>query len=226
MIRGRRRRFLTVLFSAIIALSFAWIPQMEAASSGKPGIEDVEYEGNGRVELEFDQDVRFQNLKVTVRDSSGKRYKTRILQTGEDELCFSILNWAAGKTYTCIIEGVRGRSAKGNSWYSVSAAVQIPKKNTALSNDGIKDIEYDVEDQTLSFDFWYRVEFKSSVSVQISKGERIYKAVVDEKDSDGLEVSVSGLKEGKKYSCTIKGIRLKGASSYGSVSGTFVCRYD
>ena len=46
-----------------------------------------------------------------------------------------------------------------------------------------------------------------------------YTAKILEKDSDEMEVRVSGLKKGTKYTVKVSGVRLKSAGgSYGSVS--------
>ena len=45
-----------------------------------------------------------------------------------------------------------------------------------------------------------------------------------EKDSDSIEVKVSKLTLGKKYTYKISGVSAKGTNSYKTISGTFVAR--
>ena len=50
------------------------------------------------------------------------------------------------------------------------------------------------------------------------------KARIIEKDGDGIEVKVSKLTPGKKYTYKISGVSVKDAGSFKTISGTFVAR--
>ena len=45
-----------------------------------------------------------------------------------------------------------------------------------------------------------------------------------EKDKDSIEVKVSKLPIGKKYTYKISGVRVNGANSYKTISRTFIAR--
>ena len=90
-----------------------------------PEIKDVEYEGKGKVEVEFrSKDVQYRKLKVTVKDSSGKTYKVRILGKERDDVDFRIVGYKAGTTYKFTIKGVRRKGEKKYS--SLKGKVWIP----------------------------------------------------------------------------------------------------
>ncbi len=92
-----------VLIALIMALSLAAPPAFASA----PTKEKVTYLGRGKVEVSFLEDAEYRNVKVTVRDTSGKRYKASIYGIDDDELKFRIKKCKAGKTYKFTISGVR-----------------------------------------------------------------------------------------------------------------------
>ena len=49
-----------------------------ASSSSSPKIEEVDYEGNGRVDVDFYGKVKYKNVKVTVKDTAGKKYTAKV----------------------------------------------------------------------------------------------------------------------------------------------------
>ena len=73
---------LLALTLVVLTLISAAIPAMAASAS----IRKTEYEGSGKVEVDFKKDVQYKNAKVTVKDSSGKSYTAKITEKDEDDL--------------------------------------------------------------------------------------------------------------------------------------------
>lgn len=75
--------------------------------TAKPSIESVEYEGKGYVEIDFHKRVQYKNAKVTVKDSSGKKYKAKITEKDGDDMTIKVTGIQSGKKYTFTISGIR-----------------------------------------------------------------------------------------------------------------------
>lgn len=99
-------------------------PAVQAATGTQVRIEEVDYEGNGRVEVEFEGKVKYKNLKLTVKDDRGASYKTSIRKRDNDELDFVIAKVKKGRKYTFTISGVKPRS--GGSYGTVKGSVVVP----------------------------------------------------------------------------------------------------
>lgn len=182
----------------------------------KAAIEKTEYEGNGYVDVDFRRDVRWKNPKVTVKDSSGKKYRVTIVDFDDDDINFRVSNIQAGKTYTYTISGVR--DWKGGSYGSVSGKFTTPKVSSSVK---VKKAKLDWEDRELSIDFNKDVYLDNArITVKDSSGKS-YKANIVDWDDDELEVHMPNLKAGKKYTYKVTGIVAYGASKAASVSGSF-----
>lgn len=81
------------------------------ALADTPGVESVEYLGNGRVEIEFLRDVQYSGLTVTAADADGNPVNVTILETDDDELELRLENVQPQTRYTITVSGVRS----GNS---------------------------------------------------------------------------------------------------------------
>lgn len=110
-----------VVIILAMALSLAVAPSFAAA----PEKERVRYLGNGKVEVDFWGDVRYRKTKVTVRDTSGKKYRASIYYRDDDELKFRIKKFKKGKTYRFTIRGLRAEYTR--SYGKVSGKVKIKK---------------------------------------------------------------------------------------------------
>lgn len=201
--------------AAFILMSVIFMAMFSKQAFAAASIKKVEYEGKGKVDVNFKSKVKYKNLKVTVKDSSGNQKKAKILDKDNDDLDFKILNYKDGEKYTFTIKGIRKKSESNYS--SVSGSITIPKANGSIS---IKKIEYDAKDKEVSFDFDCKVQWKSP-KVTIKKGSKNYVKKIKEKDNDDIEVSVKKLKKGVTYKYTISGIKKKGEKSYTSISGSF-----
>ncbi len=187
----------------------------QAASSNKPVIARIEYEGGGKVEVDFKSRVSYNSVKVSVKDSGGKAYSAKILERDSDELDFKINSVQSGKTYTFTISGIKRSGTSG--YTSVSGSVKVP----SAAKITIGEVEYDAEDRELSVEFAHRVHYKNTkVTIKDSSGKS-YSVRIREKENDEMELYASGLKRGKRYTLTISGIKCQSVSTYTSVSKAF-----
>jgi len=206
-----RRMFATLMITiwAIVAA----VPAFAA-----PKVKKAEYEGKGRVEVDFNSKVKYKNVKVTVKDNKGAAYSTKINEKDNDDLAFTIKNFKTGRTYTYTISGVKKNNE--SSYGKVTGKVTIP---TPTTTPKVKEVDYDKGDREVEFEFTTRVQWKGT-KVTITDGSKNYVTRIKEKDSDSIEVKVSKLTIGKKYTYKISGVRVKGANSYKTISGTFIAR--
>lgn len=73
----------------------------------KVTIKEVDYDkGDKELEVEFKNKVKYKNLKVTVKNSSGKKFTTKILDKESDGLELSVKGLTYGKKYTITVSGV------------------------------------------------------------------------------------------------------------------------
>lgn len=121
------------------------------------------------MEIDFRRDVQYKNLKLTVKDSTGKTYAAQILQRDEDDLTFQVQNIQPGMKYAYSLSGVRaGRSGK---YGKVSGKFSVPsaKPTTPLA---VKRAVYDAGDRELDLDFNQKVSYKNlKVKVKDSAGK-------------------------------------------------------
>ena len=203
------KRLFALLLAAALLLSA--VPAFAASAS----IRKVEYEGSGKVEVEFKKDVQYKSAKVKVTDSDGKSYTAKISDKDEDDLTFKVSSIAAGKTYKFTISGVR--AGRSGSYGSVSGSFKTPSPKKV----SIRSLDYDREDRELEIEFNCDVQYKSlKVEVQDANGKS-YSVKIRDKDEDSVEVRISGLKKGTKYGVRVSGVRAEGADSYTYVSKTF-----
>ena len=199
------------ILTTIVLAGTTAMPVLAAA----PKVKKAEYEGRGKVEIDFRSDVIYKNVKVTVKDQDGRSYKAVIVDKDSDDLDFRIKNFRCGKKYTYKITGIR--SWNGTKNVTVKGTVKIPKAKTIK----VKRIEIDREDSEVEFDFKPRVAYKNpKVTITDANGKKL-KVRITDRDSDGLEVQVRGLKMGRTYKYKIKGIRNVDASKYRTLSGSF-----
>lgn len=210
------KKRIRTLICTLMVMVFAMTAAVPVLAS--PRIREAEYEGYGRVEVEFKTDVRYKNVKVTVKDTAGKAYSTKIRNKDEDDLTFEIKNYKKGVTYKYIITGVKQKNEK--NYGQVSGKIAIPAASAAPRT---KKVEYDRHDNEVEFDFTTAVQWKSP-KVTISDGKKNYVVKILEKDSGGIEVRVKKLTKGARYNYKITGVRVKGNQTYKTVTGTFIAR--
>ena len=100
-----------------------------SAFAAVPAKEEVEYKGSGKVEVEFVGKVNWKSPKVTVTDTSGKKYVATIIKKDNDDITFQIKGFKAGTKYNFAISGI---NKKGTTGYgTVKGTVSIPKAKAA-----------------------------------------------------------------------------------------------
>ena len=204
------------MFATLMITIWAIVAAVPAFAA--PKVKKAEYEGKGRVEVDFNSKVKYKNVKVTVKDNKGATYSTTINEKDNDDLTFTIKNFKTGRTYTYTISGVKKNNE--SSYGKVTGKVTIP---TPTTTPKVKEVDYDKGDREVEFEFTTRVQWKGT-KVTITDGSKNYVTRIKEKDSDSIEVKVSKLTLGKKYTYKISGVSTKGANSYKTISGTFVAR--
>lgn len=206
------RRMLVTLMIMI------WMVAAAMPAFAAPKIKKAEYEGKGRVEVDFNSKVRYKNVKVTVKDNKGASYSVKINEKDHNDLTFTIKKFKTGRTYTYTISGIRKSGEK--SYGKVTGKVAIPAPTTTPK---VKEVDYDRHDKEVEFEFTTKVQWKGA-KVTITDGSKNYVTRIREKHSDSIEVKVSKLTLGKKYTYKISGVRVKGVKTYKTISGTFIAR--
>lgn len=210
--KNRRKSALkkiSVLFSAFLISVAAFAVTVLAA----PTVKKTDYEGKGKFEIVFSGRVQYKNVKVTVKDAAGKKQRVKIVEKDRNDIEFRIKNYKPGKSYTYKIKGIRRYGEKKYS--TISGKVRIPK---AAGGIPIKEVEYDAKDRKVNIKFDTVVQWKNP-KMTISDGVKNYVIRIDEYDRNEIEVIVSKLKSGVRYSWKISGIRKKGASGYKTITG-------
>lgn len=213
--KKKMRLPIAMLLSLMLTLSMTAVPSFAGSA---PSIEDVEYEGSGKVDVEFYGDVQYKKTKVTVKDSSGKKYSASILHKDDDDIKFKIKKYKTGKTYKFTISGIKRYGA--SKYTSVKGKVKIP----ASGKVKVKDVDYDAEDQTVDIEFKGKVKWNSP-TVSITKNGTNYALNIVERDNDSIEVRVNSLNIGSKYSYKVTGVKNRDGGSYTTVKGSFTA-YD
>ncbi len=178
-------------------------------------IERTKYEGSGKVEVDFVGRVAYSGASVSVKDSSGKTYRASICDKDSDELDFKVAGIAAGKTYRFTIKGIR--NADGNVMTTVSGSFKTP----AAALVTIREIEYDEDDRELSVEFSRRVNYRDAKATVKDANGKSYGVRILEKDGDEMDLYVSGLRRGQKYTLSISGVKASTATSYTTVKKNF-----
>ncbi len=102
---------LAVYTMVLVCTLFLWAGSARAEEK-KPEIKSVEYQGNEKVEVEFSGKVSWKKAKVTVTDTEGTVYKTKILEKDRNEIEVKVKALTAGKTYTYTITGIARKGTK------------------------------------------------------------------------------------------------------------------
>lgn len=210
-----KKRMRTILCTLLVLV---WVAAAAMPAMASPKIKEAEYEGNGRVEVDFGSKVKYKNVKVTVKDSKGKAYSTKINEKDDDDLTFTIKKFKKGLTYTYKISGIKKKTEKNYS--TITGKVKIPAATAAPK---VKKVENDRKDKEVEFKFTTKVQWKAP-KVTIKSGKTNYVVKIKEKDNDEIEVKVKSLTKGKKYTYKITGVRVNGTKAYKTVTGTFIAK--
>jgi hypothetical protein len=201
--------------SAALALMLTCAaPGLSALAAGS--IRNTEYSGDGRVEIEFDSSVSYDDLKVSVSDAQGGQRTVSVLEKGSDELVFAIMDYKAGQTYTYTIEGVKVKNDAKS--VKLSGDITIPASYGAVP---VKEVVYDQDSHQVEIEFDTRVEWETP-TVVITNGSYNMVTGIDEYEDSEIEVSVEELSKGATYKYTISGVRARNSKgAFGTVSGEF-----
>lgn len=208
--RNLGSRLLAAVLAAVMVLGLNMMPAQADAR-----IESVDYEGNGRIEVEFKTPVRYyRTFRVAAHNTAGKQMGTEIIKKGEDELLFRIIGAQPGQTYIFVVNGIRkqGESVKTR----ITRRITIPKSAGSVK---IKRVSYEPEDSNLELGFSDEVEWKNA-KITVKSGSTNYVSSITGKSGKGVKIRVKKLTMGTTYTVTISGIRKKGTSKYGTVTGT------
>ena len=112
-----------------LAVCGAMTIQAVPATAHAPTKEEINYEGQGVVKVEFLQDSEWRGPNVKVKDNKGKTYKTSILKFDEDDIKFKIKNYKKGRTYNFRISKVRvvGTKSFGTVKGRIASEQYMPK---------------------------------------------------------------------------------------------------
>ncbi len=211
-----KKRMISILLVLVLTMMTA-VPALAAA----PKVRKTEYEGKGVIDVDFTKKVSYKDVKVIVKDPSGKKMTVKIIEKDDDDISFKVGGIKAGVKYTYTISGVR--VGKSGSFGKVTGSFKTPAA-ASPANVQIKKVKYDRDDKEIEVDFSTKVQYKNlKVTVKASSGKKMTIKWID-RDDDDLSIKVSGIKSGKQYTIQLSGVSVKGKDSYQTVSKTFTAK--
>lgn len=188
-------------------------------------VKSVEYDyddSDDSIDIDFSTRIKLKsNAKASVKDDSGKTYKTFIEESDSNEIDLDVASLKAGKNYTVTVTGIK--MATESKYGTLTIKFSIPKESTNL----VKDVDFDQEDNEVTFDFNKKVKYNNTkVTITNESGSKTYKATIIERENDELSVRVKGLKEGNTYKYSITGVTDKSSGSSKTLTGSFVALED
>ena len=218
-----KKIIVTLLLAALVLAAVPALAQnaFTAADGGiVPTIQYTTYEGFGFVEVDFLQDVNYENPTVSVTDAAGAPVTAAIVQLDDDDLTFQITDFAANATYNFTISGVR--VGRNGSYTSVSGSFTVPLEGAAV----IKKVEYDRDDREIDIEFAALVQYENPTVQVIAADGTPINATIYEWDEDSIEARLeSPLNIGSEYMVTVTGVRAAQDTAFGTASLTFTA-YD
>ena len=218
-----KKIIVTLLLAALVLAAVPALAQnaFTAADGGiVPTIQYTTYEGFGFVEVDFLQDVNYENPTVSVTDAAGAPVTAAIVQLDDDDLTFQITDFAANATYNFTISGVR--VGRNGSYTSVSGSFTVPPEGAAV----IKKVEYDRDDREIDIEFAALVQYEAPTVQVIAADGTPINATIYEWDEDSIEARLeSPLNIGSEYMVTVTGVRAAQDTAFGTASLTFTA-YD
>ena len=134
-----KNRLVSVSVTLAMMITMLIASQMTALAEA-PAIEDIEHKGKGRVEVDFYGDVQYNNVKITVKDTSGKKYGVKNVWKDDDEINFTIKKFKQGKTYKFTIKGIKNWGSVSYGKVSGKIKTPAPSKGTTISADKARSI--------------------------------------------------------------------------------------
>ncbi|MDO5562468.1 MAG: hypothetical protein Q4F74_02535 [Synergistaceae bacterium] len=236
-----------ILLSAAFCLAFASM----AFAAQNVKIEEIEYKGNGRVEIDLDDDtVRDPKIIWTkqetavVRDSKGKIVPADITMKDDDTMLVFIKDIVPLERYNIHVSNINfgsqsqatvvgsfiadpKRKSKGAVPQDTSDRAPAAKINTSLFIGKMEfergnKLEVDIDD-AVGHDNEIRWDGSERVFIKDNNG-KTYSARIKKTDKDELDIIISGLARGQKYSIVISGFLYRGSRC--SVEGDFTAVND
>lgn len=196
-----------------------------AKNTSEIDVKSVDYdydESDDSIEIDFATRIKLKSsAKVSVKDDSGKAYKSYIEDSDSNEVDIDVANLKPDKNYTVTITGIKESTA--SKYGTLTIKFSIPKASTNL----VKEVEFDVEDDEVTFDFKNKVSYnRPKVTITNENGSKTYKTTIIEKENDELSVRVKGLTEGNTYKYSITGVTDRASGSSETLTGSFVALED
>ena len=116
------RTFIVLMMATVLLV--AGTSMVFAATSARK----ITYKGSGKVVVSFKNSVTYEDVGVTVKDNSGKTYKTSIKSKDGSSITFVIKSYKTGKTYKITVDGIKSGTVTGSfKIYSKAAATSTAK---------------------------------------------------------------------------------------------------
>lgn len=210
----RMKKWIAIFLAAAVLT----VPALALSAVTEPAPFRAEYEGKGRVEIDFRRDATYQNLSVTAADAAGNSQTVTILEVDDDDLTFMIENIQPATDYTFTISGVK---LPGDADFgSLTGEITTP----AAGETSIQKIDFDAEDGELEIEFAGRVDYDNeTVTVTAADGTALEARII-ERENDSIEIRVSGVTRGEDYTVTVAGVGEAGSGIFGTVQRTFTAR--
>lgn len=206
------RKRLALLAAVLTALALV-VPVQAAVNDGVR----IEYDGFGRVELDFARDVRYRDVQLSVQNEEGNACEALIAEMDDDELSFIVKDIVPGN-YSFVLSGLR--FGWTGEYESFAGAFRVPDENEVV----IKSVDYDADDRELELGFNARVQLEQpQVTLKDAEGKE-YDVKLREWDEDGIELRVEKLARGAEYTVTVQGVKPFGFENAVGVSTVFTAR--
>lgn len=170
----------------------------------------VEYEGNGRVEVQLNEKVNTDGLAVTVTDPEGNPVPASVREEKddrEDDIDFLIESYTYDTEYAFELTGGFG---------SLTGTVRIPAESEL-----IREVDPDYGDREIEIEFFGKVEYENPTVAITTEAGTACEARITEREDDSLEVAVSDLTRGTTYTVTVSGVRAAGTEAFGVAETRF-----
>lgn len=187
---------------------------------------------NGQKELEIDFSTRVtwkSTAKVSsIKDNKGVKYSGTLVDRDDDECDIVIPKLKTGRTYTIKITGIKKRGTSGYRTLTLTAKVPSAS-STSNQKVAVKKVEVDTDNSDydgykteIEIDFTTKVTWRSDARITSVKDNtgKSYTGILTDRDDDECEVYIKNIKSGKTYTIKISGVKVRGASSYETITVT------
>ncbi len=129
------RKRVILRLAAVMMMTIMVFGSASSAFAAVPTKDEIEYDGAGRVEVEFRGKVDWRSPKVTVTDTTGKKYTATIVKKDNDDITFKVNNYKEGTKYNFSISGVKARGTTGYGTFKGTFTIPkaVVKKATATT---------------------------------------------------------------------------------------------